>query len=71
MSKKTRCKECGHRRGPRSTAPMAQAADKPYVHGEQPKKATCGCDVCGGTTVQRKCKIICENCGYTRDCGDA
>ena len=28
------------------------------------------CVVCGGTAVAKKCKIICQNCGYTRDCSD-
>lgn len=28
------------------------------------------CDVCGGPTVERHCKVICQRCGYTRDCSD-
>jgi len=28
------------------------------------------CDVCGGPTVERNCKVICGRCGYTRDCSD-
>ncbi len=28
------------------------------------------CDLCGGATLEIKCKIICRNCGYTRDCSD-
>jgi DNA-directed RNA polymerase subunit RPC12/RpoP len=28
------------------------------------------CDRCGAPMAQRKCKIICENCGATRDCSD-
>ena len=28
------------------------------------------CDVCGGPTYELHCKIICRNCGYTRDCSD-
>lgn len=28
------------------------------------------CIICGDTAVARKCKIICQNCGYTRDCSD-
>ena len=28
------------------------------------------CDVCGGPTYERNCKVICPRCGYTRDCGD-
>lgn len=28
------------------------------------------CIICGGTAFARKCKIVCRNCGYTRDCSD-
>ncbi len=28
------------------------------------------CDVCGGPTDERNCKVICGRCGYTRDCSD-
>ncbi len=28
------------------------------------------CLLCGGRAVARKCKIICTNCGATRDCTD-
>ncbi len=28
------------------------------------------CWVCGGPVVKRHCKIICQVCGFTRDCSD-
>jgi len=28
------------------------------------------CEICGSQMVERHCKIICPNCGYTRDCSD-
>jgi hypothetical protein len=28
------------------------------------------CWVCKGDTAYRNCKIICKNCGFTRDCSD-
>ena len=28
------------------------------------------CDICGQRMSERHCKIICPNCGYTRDCSD-
>lgn len=28
------------------------------------------CELCGGPTVERHCKIVCLNCGYKRDCSD-
>jgi hypothetical protein len=28
------------------------------------------CDRCGERMEERKCKIVCGNCGLTRDCSD-
>ena len=28
------------------------------------------CWVCGGATLYRHCRIVCSNCGFTRDCSD-
>jgi len=28
------------------------------------------CPICGFPSVEEKCKVICQNCGYTRDCSD-
>jgi hypothetical protein len=28
------------------------------------------CELCGGRTEERHCKIVCLNCGYQRDCSD-
>ena len=28
------------------------------------------CEICSGQMLERQCKIICLNCGYTRDCSD-
>jgi predicted RNA-binding Zn-ribbon protein involved in translation (DUF1610 family) len=28
------------------------------------------CERCGERMDERKCKIICPNCGYYRDCSD-
>ena len=28
------------------------------------------CDLCGGTMLNRHCKLICRQCGYQRDCSD-
>ena len=28
------------------------------------------CWVCGTTMREIQCKIVCPNCGYTRDCSD-
>ena len=28
------------------------------------------CERCGERMEERQCKIICTNCGFTRDCSD-
>ena len=28
------------------------------------------CDVCGTKMVEIHCKLVCPQCGYTRDCSD-
>jgi hypothetical protein len=28
------------------------------------------CELCGGPTYERHCKIVCLTCGYVRDCSD-
>jgi hypothetical protein len=28
------------------------------------------CWVCGGPVIERHCKIVCQVCGFTRDCSD-
>ena len=28
------------------------------------------CEICGFRMYERSCKIICRNCGFTRDCSD-
>ena len=29
-----------------------------------------GCDLCGGSMLDRHCKLLCLSCGYQRDCSD-
>lgn len=28
------------------------------------------CDLCGATMQDIHCKLVCPDCGYTRDCSD-
>jgi hypothetical protein len=35
-----------------------------------PRQDNLVCEICGGRMVERHCKIVCVNCGYTRDCSD-
>ncbi len=57
------------RLGPRLARPMAARK-----HASMPAQETAAgadaCDVCGGPTYDRNCKVICTRCGYTRDCSD-
>ena len=48
----------------RRLKPLAPQPNRPFG---QPVSL---CDVCGGPTHELHCKIICRNCGYTRDCSD-
>jgi len=48
------------------------------MHVEQPRSAVRGkavevartCPRCGEPMEERKCKIICGNCGFYHDCSD-
>ena len=39
----------------------------PQAPRQEPEAA---CDVCGAPTYEVRCKVICNRCGYTRDCSD-
>ena len=38
--------------------------------GERPGLEGEPCDICGAATYEVRCKVICKQCGYTRDCSD-
>ncbi len=40
-------------------APPSEAAEEVYL-----------CDLCGAVMLNLHCKLICEQCGYKRDCSD-
>jgi hypothetical protein len=44
-----------------SGRPVTRSAVSELVHT---------CERCGERMEERKCKIICQNCGYYRDCSD-
>ena len=35
-----------------------------------PRRDDTYCWVCGAAIVEVHCKIVCKNCGFTRDCSD-
>lgn len=45
---------------PDSTAPGDAASNEVTYH----------CDLCGHPMLDLHCKLICERCGYKRDCSD-
>ncbi|CAN5804758.1 hypothetical protein BH10CHL1_BH10CHL1_13220 [soil metagenome] len=51
---------------PEASPQLATPAFKPVY---QPVDDTY-CWMCKGPVVKRHCKIICQTCGFTRDCGD-
>jgi 8-oxo-dGTP diphosphatase len=48
-------------------APLARSS--PFQPVYSPQDDTY-CWVCGGDVIKRHCKIVCQACGFTRDCGD-
>ena len=45
----------------------------PHANGKPPpprRDDGLDCEICGARMYERSCKIICPNCGYTRDCSD-
>ena len=36
----------------------------------EPDAGVASCDLCGGIMLERHCKLICQRCGYQRDCSD-
>lgn len=46
-------------RDPRTEHPAAGGGETLYV-----------CDLCGHVMLDLHCKLICEQCGYKRDCSD-
>ena len=47
------------------TVPLLHARPAEWMDQDQ-----LTCDICGGQMFERQCKILCPNCGYTRDCSD-
>ena len=48
-----------------STAPARPPAPPPTRRDDG-----LDCEICGAQMRERRCKIACPNCGFTRDCSD-
>lgn len=59
-----------------SSAQWMKDGGEHYVHlsraymAEGIGTASMTCELCGGPTLERHCKIMCQVCGYQRDCSD-
>ena len=47
---------------------LAGPASQPPIEYQTGEYLTC--EICGHRMSERHCKIVCPNCGYTRDCSD-
>ena len=46
---------------------------EPGGHRDEPLAGTTDaplCDLCGSPMRETHCKLVCDRCGYTRDCSD-
>ncbi len=55
-----------NRTGPRRT-PRGDAGER---SGGETSDETYYCDLCGSVMLNLHCKLVCETCGYKRDCSD-
>jgi uncharacterized Zn finger protein (UPF0148 family) len=54
--------------GPNEVAGIDPRLEASTADLTKPDQLTC--EICGGRMIERQCKILCPNCGYTRDCSD-
>jgi hypothetical protein len=56
---------------PAPPPPDPAPSDEPLLPGRRVHPDPGRCEICGfPLCLERHCKIICPNCGYTRDCSD-
>lgn len=54
-----------------ATPPVAgNGTPGPNSDGARAKATAFFCDLCGHEMLDLHCKLICERCGYKRDCSD-
>ena len=53
-----------------STAASAGPVDDRTSAISVPEVDAPACDLCGARMIERHCRIVCPQCGYTRDCSD-
>lgn len=56
---------------PDSSGPGSGADTEPTGSGAAASsRPTFTCDLCGHVMLDLHCKLVCERCGYKRDCSD-
>ena len=56
---------------PPASTPQPRIADRADFDPAYDPDAPIVCEVCGGVMhYTSSCRILCANCGYTRDCAD-
>lgn len=55
-------------KGPPSKHTSPQEETRASGPSESPRIWTC--DLCGTSMLDRHCKLVCQGCGYVRDCSD-
>lgn len=56
---------------PPDDRPEQRPEVEPGDDGDQTASITSPiCDLCGTPMITHHCKMVCTNCGYTRDCSD-
>lgn len=54
-----------------SGGPSHPGKEEPRDEAQETGSAeSAACEICGAPVLERHCKIVCLNCGYTRDCSD-
>lgn len=56
----------GHGGGPAKDRGEGKQPDS----GAEASDETYYCDLCGSVMLNLHCKLVCETCGYKRDCSD-
>jgi hypothetical protein len=47
-----------------------ERSEEPPAGREKGQEDVYLCDLCGAVMLNLHCKLICERCGYRRDCSD-
>lgn len=63
-----RSEDAGREQADEARRGMSDARNRPTREERAPEVFYC--DLCGNVMLNLHCKLICERCGYRRDCSD-